>query len=42
MTPTTGVQQHAVDAVEQGDMTVVVDVEATHYAGGPVKAGIGP
>ena len=37
-----GVQQHAVDAVGQGDMTVVVDVEATQYAGGPVKAGIGP
>lgn len=37
-----GVQQHAVDAVEQGDMTVVVDLEATQYAGGPVKAGIGP
>lgn len=37
-----GVQQHAVDAVGQGDMTIVVDVEATQYAGGPVKAGIGP
>ena len=42
MTPTTGVQQHAVDAVEQGDMTAVVDLEATQYAGGPVETGIGP
>ena len=41
-TPITGVQQHAVDAVGQGDVVDRMHVEAAQYAGGPVESCVGP
>ena len=37
-----GVQQHAVDAVGQGDVVDRMHVEAAQYAGGPVESCVGP
>ena len=37
-----GVQQHAVDAVGQGDVVDRMHVETAQYAGGPVESCVGP